>query len=140
MYDQAWAETAFTAVRSERNSPLFTQIVVLQATILYGQDRTQEAIELLSERTKEYPLGDVPYSAMAIMQRKTGQLDQAMQTLIRGNDATDGTSAEINYNLGLVSLELGNIDDARLYADNAYRLGYPLPGLRAKLDRLARDE
>lgn len=46
------------------------------------------------------------------------------------------SSAELFYNLGLLELDLGNIEAAREHAVRAYAMGYPLPGLRNKLDRL----
>lgn len=45
-------------------------------------------------------------------------------------------SAEVHYNMGLIYLELGEVDKALNHARVAYREGYPLPGLRRKLDRL----
>ncbi|MEA3642642.1 MAG: hypothetical protein VBE63_22260, partial [Lamprobacter sp.] len=42
-------------------------------------------------------------------------------------------NAEINYNLGLTLFALGEFDSARMRARKAYKLGYPLPGLRNKL-------
>jgi Tfp pilus assembly protein PilF len=44
-------------------------------------------------------------------------------------------SAELFYNRGLLELDRGNVDVARSYAERAYALGYPLPGLRNKLER-----
>jgi Flp pilus assembly protein TadD len=41
--------------------------------------------------------------------------------------------AEVHYNLGLLYLDRKRLDDARTQAREAYRLGYPLPGLRDKL-------
>ena len=136
MLEQAAGETEFTAARSNRNAKEFTAVVLLQATILFEQSELQEAIDLLRKRIAEDPRDEVLYSATAVMQRKLGRLNVARTTLLEGYDATDGESAEINYNLGLVSLELGYIEDAKLYAKRAYELGYPLPGLRAKLARL----
>lgn len=43
--------------------------------------------------------------------------------------------ADFYYNRGLLEIDLGNLDKAGEYADRAYALGHPLPGLR---DRLAR--
>ena len=43
-------------------------------------------------------------------------------------------SAEIQYNLGLTLLSLGEVDAAARHAHDAYALGYPLPGLRRKLE------
>lgn len=138
MYLQAWDESMFTANRSDRESPLYSDITLTQATILFEQGDAKEAIRLLQERTGEDPTSDVLYSAAAVMQRKMGNLEEARATLLRGDEATSGKSAEINYNLGLVSLELDNVEDAKRYAENAYRLGYPLPGLKFKLARLDR--
>lgn len=45
-------------------------------------------------------------------------------------------SADINYNAGLFFLEQGNVARARQLAQVAYSHGYPLPGLRDKLDAL----
>ena len=44
-------------------------------------------------------------------------------------------SAELFYNRGLLELDTGNVDVARAYAEKAYALGYPLPGLRTRLKR-----
>jgi tetratricopeptide (TPR) repeat protein len=44
-------------------------------------------------------------------------------------------SAEVHYNLGLLYADRGEYPQARDHAVRAYELGYPLPGLRAKLQR-----
>ena len=51
---------------------------------------------------------------------------------------TEGKSAEIHYNLGLIYLELGDADRALEQAHAAYALGYPLPGLRNRLQRMGK--
>ena len=43
---------------------------------------------------------------------------------------------EVQYNLGLLHIELKNYDKAKEYAQKAYAQNYPLPGLRNKLKRL----
>lgn len=45
-------------------------------------------------------------------------------------------SAEINYNAGLMFIELEDYDRALHHAHRAYEMGYPLMGLRNKLERL----
>lgn len=44
-------------------------------------------------------------------------------------------SAEAHYNSGLVYLEMKDFERARAHAHKAYELGYPLQGLRRKLER-----
>ena len=42
-------------------------------------------------------------------------------------------NSEVNYNLGLVHLDLKDYKTSQMYAQRAYALGFPLPGLRRKL-------
>lgn len=44
-------------------------------------------------------------------------------------------SANANYNMGLIFYDLKEYEKALFYAQQAYRLGFPLPGLRDKLKR-----
>lgn len=65
-------------------------------------------------------------------------MQKAHEVLLAGNKACDGDSAEIHYFLGLLLVEENKIDEAVLHARRAYELGYPLPGLMAKLERLGK--
>lgn len=136
--NNALEETQFTLNTSNERSPLYSHLATQMARILYEQERFDDALHILSSAVEAQPLNSVLYSAIAVMQRKLGNLDDAKETLLRGNDVLNGQSAEIHYNLGLISLELGEIDAAVKYAESAYSLGYPLPGLRAKLKGLGR--
>lgn len=42
-------------------------------------------------------------------------------------------SAEANYNLGLLYIDMGKFDKAKQYAKAAYKYGHPLQGLKQKL-------
>lgn len=55
------------------------------------------------------------------------QLDEAGQLGIDG--------ANSNYNMGLIYFDLKEYEMSLLYAQHAYNLGYPLPGLRDKLKK-----
>jgi tetratricopeptide (TPR) repeat protein len=48
-------------------------------------------------------------------------------------EAMDPESSEIQYNLGLVYLDLKDYEASLKHAQKAYKLGYPLAGLRKKL-------
>ncbi len=50
--------------------------------------------------------------------------------------ALEPESPEINYNAGLLYVELKDYAAARTHAHKAYAAGYPLPGLRNRLKRL----
>ena len=42
-------------------------------------------------------------------------------------------SSEFHYNYGLLLADKGDFGTARMHAEKAYQMGYPLPGLRRKL-------
>ncbi len=47
----------------------------------------------------------------------------------------DDNNADTHYSLGLLYLEMNDVERAQQHADRAYALGYPLPGLKNKLQR-----
>ena len=49
------------------------------------------------------------------------------------SEELSGPNANLHYNLGLAYLEVRDYDNALDRARSAYRLGFPLPGLRNKL-------
>ena len=65
---------------------------------------------------------------------KTGDKDGALQ---KYNEALKfaPNAAEAHYNLGLLYTDMGKYELAREHAHKAYSIGFPLPGLRAKLER-----
>lgn len=62
----------------------------------------------------------------------TGQLDKALEQY-KAAEKLAPESAELHNNLGLLYFDREQYDDAKVHAEKAYRLGYPLPGLRDKL-------
>jgi len=138
MLDRAMGETQFSYVRSNVHSPKFAYIATQIASIYYEQGEYDPALQVLLSALADNPNSDILYSATAIIQRKLGNTKEAKDTLLLGFEAMDGKSAEICYNLGLLSLELGEIDDAEKYAKLAYEQGFPLPGLMTKLKKLGR--
>jgi len=133
---EARRETQFSLDRSNRSAPQFAMVAIQMATAMYEHGNGEEAVKLLLDLSEFQPRNDILYSATAVYQGKLGRHADAKATLLKGDAALEGASAEIQYNLGLVSIELGELEDARKYAESAYKKGYPLPGLRAKLERL----
>lgn len=138
MLRRAREETTFTFERSPKTSSYFVPIGIQMATIMHEQGELNQALELLHSMIVAQPTNDVIYSATAVVERELGLLSEAKETLLKGYKAVGGRSAEINYNLGLISIELGELEEAVEYAEAAYDMGFPLQGLRTKLEKLGR--
>lgn len=65
----------------------------------------------------------------------TGRLNEALQQY-QISEKLQPKSADLNYNMGLLYFDLKKYDLSKGYAQRAYQLGYPLPGLRKKLVNL----
>jgi hypothetical protein len=63
---------------------------------------------------------------------KSGEKDQAIKQLEAARELGD-EDANLHYNLGLAYFDLKDYDKALMHAQKAYKLGFPLPGLRDKL-------
>jgi len=66
---------------------------------------------------------------------RKGLLDKAIEKY-RIAKKLRPNSAEVYYNMGLAFIDMGKNDEALQHAKKAYALGYPLPGLRKKLQEL----
>jgi tetratricopeptide (TPR) repeat protein len=68
---------------------------------------------------------------------KAGKRGEALNQLDEaGQLGIDGANA--NYNMGLIYFDLKEYEKSLLYAQHAYILGYPLPGLRDKLKKVGK--
>ena len=61
---------------------------------------------------------------------------EALDKLTTAN-ALSPSDVEVQYNLGLTYAQLGNVDKAKEFAQLAYAAGYPLPGLKNKIEQLS---
>lgn len=68
---------------------------------------------------------------------ETGRHDLAIKKL-ESAKALDSRDPNIPYNIGLAYFQMGDYDRALQNAHEAYRLGFPLPGLRNLLERKGR--
>lgn len=112
------------------------------------------AMMRLGEREKTERLGAAHYSVFCYFDRAIRfRPEDAMARMIYGiylakhkkNEAAlaqlqvavqhASDNGNLHYNIGLVFFDLGKFDDALRHAHIAYRLGFELPGLRAKLER-----
>jgi tetratricopeptide (TPR) repeat protein len=65
---------------------------------------------------------------------KSGKPQEALQRYARALELSPD-SAEAHYNVGLLYTDRKEYAQAREHAKRAYELGFPLPGLRRKLER-----
>jgi tetratricopeptide (TPR) repeat protein len=133
--EYANTEIAYTFDRIPESSPIYPTVAVnmARARMLRGED--EGAIEAVQHAVETHPQDPRPYIGMAVIYRDMKKLDLARDALLKGDEAVGGTSAEIQYTLGLIYFELNDKENALAYARKAYDKNYPLPGLQQKLKR-----
>ena len=116
--------------------------LALAALARYAPRRTPQ--EAHFRRTECYfwravtfrPDDPVPRAAYGVYLMQEGRLDDAEQQYLKALEIDD-SYAEAHYNLGLLYVRKGDLDKASQHADKAYELGFPLPGLKRKIERMA---
>lgn len=99
---------------------------------LYG---AAYSIECYMRRAEAFQPDDAMVKVIyGIYHLRHGQGKQAVEKLEAAR-ALESQNANVHYNLGLAYIELGKYDEALASAQRAYALGFPLPGLRDKLQR-----
>lgn len=136
--NSAIKETKYTLERLPADSPVMPSILVTMGLICQEQKNDPCAISNFNNAIAARSTDPTPYSALAVLYRKRKEMDLARDILLRGDKATEGQSGELKYNLGLILLEIGDVNGALEQAHIAYAAGYPLPGLKNKLKRLGR--
>lgn len=118
--------------------PFFGHVVVALGRLYRETGQPQKALDILAEGMSAAPAFASNYTLASLVLSDQGKDAEAREILFEGNERTGGESAEIHYFLGLLIADSGELDAAVDHARQAYRLGYPLPGLRNKLKRLGR--
>jgi hypothetical protein len=133
--NRASEDAMFSWNVTDRMSPVFPDMAVTLAQIRDAMGRPDQAEAVLKQSIQAQPKRSEPYVVLAMMNRKQHKLPAARDVLKQADEVTAGMSAEVQYNLGLINLELGDTAAARANARTAYALGYPLPGLKNLLRR-----
>ena len=105
----------------------------LKKNWIKGRYRTAECYFVRANKFQ--PKDGVPYMLHAIFLHKKKKLKSALEQYILAQGLLPD-SAEIPYNIGLLYIDMKEYKSALKYAKRAYKLGYPLPGLREKLRKL----
>lgn len=122
--------------RVDQASPMFVDAAINMAQVHRKRGDTGTALRFLDEAMHAQPAATSPYALASIVYRENRDLKGAVAVLLRGNEAVGGNSAELHYFLGLIYIELKDLESATNHAKRAYELGYPLPGLASKLQQL----
>ncbi len=117
----------------------------LMAMVRYGdRERTEKprhtthSVECYLDRALRFrPDDGMVRMIYATYLAKRSRSKEAMEHL---NEAIrlGESSANLNYNIGLIYFDLKNYDESLVYAHKAYRMGFPLPGLRDKLKKISK--
>lgn len=129
----AHREVSYTQRHIKPGQPLYPEVAVAAARVSAASGNFQQAVGNLERTIAAIPTTPELYVALYSIQKRAGRLDPAVEALRRGDEATAGKSAEIQYFLGMEAFDRGQKTEAVAFAKRAYELGYPLPGLRNKL-------
>lgn len=132
----AITEINYTRNNSPKNSADRLEATVYLAEAFRRKKSFNEALDLLRPFYKKKTKYELLYSVLYFTYRDKGMNDEALKVLLAAIEDLDDVSAEIYYFLGLEFLGRKNIDKASEYADKAYSLGYPLQGLKNKLNKV----
>ncbi|HKR37529.1 MAG TPA: tetratricopeptide repeat protein [Steroidobacteraceae bacterium] len=126
----------FTYTRTDPQSIVFPNVAAVLAQARFENNEPDAAIKILENAIDAQPERTEAYTVLAMIYRKQRNTERALDVLERADAAVAGKSAEVKYNLGLLQVEAGKLDAAVDSARSAYELGYPLPGLKNKLQKL----
>lgn len=134
--NRASEDAMFSFLRADPASPVYPDMAVTVAQIREAMGKPDEAVEVLQRGIDAQPRRAEAYVVLALLDRQQHRLADARDVLKRADGVMGGKSAEVQYNLGLITLEIGDAESAHANAVTAYSLGYPLPGLKNKLRKV----
>ncbi|GAA0856939.1 tetratricopeptide repeat protein [Aliiglaciecola litoralis] len=108
-----------------QNSPSFRQR-------LDTDEPPYDAGCFFARAAKIYPNDASTYLTWGIYFYRKNDYQQALERFLAAY-AISPNSAEVNYNVGLAYVDVGNVEKAKEFAVRAYQLGYPLQGLKNKI-------
>lgn len=124
--------------RTPITAPGYSMLTAHYGTALYISGRKDEAVSMWEKGMQAQPSSRESYLAMAEMLLKERKNIDALKILLRYEENKAYDSPDVEYFLGHIYFELKRYEKAREHADKAYKLGYPFPGLRRKLERIGK--
>lgn len=135
LLSEAKSEAQFTMANAIRDGEMYVQSATQLAMVQYEQGDVEQSLKILDGLISRTQHNAHPYLAKFIIHFRRKEYRLAYDTLILADDAVDGASSEVHYNLGLVLIKMDRAEEAVRYAKLAYDKGYPLPGLMFQLER-----
>jgi hypothetical protein len=132
---RAAKEVGYTHRKVQPGMPLYSTVTIALASIWLDRGQANRAVGYINSVISTQPEDPSGYVALSTVYQRQKRWSEARNALLAGDTATGGTSAEIAYQLGLVSLQMGDKGAAAQYARKAYGMGYPLPGLKRQLQQ-----
>ena len=129
----ALGESEYAVQRIPPSNPVHWKMLTIQARVLYERGNKEQGSDALKQIIRRKPDLADGYVVLGNFLYKDGKYDEARKVLQDGLDKVPKPSAEMHYFLGMILLKQGSFDSAREQAQKAYKLGYPLPGLRNRL-------
>jgi len=126
----------YSLEREPRTTPMYARIASGLSGIEFELGNVEQAIAYAEDAIAAQPGLDEGYLALARVLFRHGDISKARDVLSSASTQLEKPSAELSYNLALLELELGDVERAVGQARIAYELGYPLPGLRRRLERI----
>jgi tetratricopeptide (TPR) repeat protein len=130
----AIADLNWTLLRWPNHGPALQGLV--RYSLEGGQAYDFDPIDCYFKRARDFAPNDISVlMAEGYYRWRTGDKAAAMSQYQEALKLDPGSS-DIHYNLGLVYFDQANYPKAVEHAKIAYDAGYPLPGLRRKLERI----
>jgi tetratricopeptide (TPR) repeat protein len=133
IFRRAWEDAEYSYVRTDPASMVYPAISVGVARVRFDMGKPDEAVQILKRSIEARPDALDAYVQLAVIYRRQKQLQDALTIMEKAESLQGGQSSEVQYILGLIYLDMGNLDAAERNAKLAYAKGYPLPGLRDRL-------
>lgn len=134
--DRAIGEIQYTYTNLTSTSGIFSRVSAHYALVLDNLGQTDKALKVLEAGIKGQPHAPESYIVKSQLQRANGDLDAAEQSLLSFLEIAKKDVAEAQYHLAYIYIQKKEFKKAKKYTKLALENGYPLSGLKRKLQRL----
>jgi len=129
----ATGDAGYSLQRIDSSNVLYPMVVAVNARLEFYAGNATKALNILDDGIKMRAKSQILYYFKAFILRKLGKKHRAQRTLQVGAAVIHNPGSEYHYLYGIVCLETDDLNCARKHAEKAYKMGYPLPGLKLLL-------